>query len=84
MGPDRLESAFRNRLEFPSGIKLSAMVNSDFARQRGEMVLQRSTLRTGHGEPVSQENKREKEDIRASAAQTQKVCVCHHDTHGLI
>lgn len=60
VGRDRLEPAFQNRLEFPSSTEPAAMVNSDFARQRGRVVLQRSRLRTGHAEPVSAENKRKR------------------------
>lgn len=79
MGRDRFESAFQNRLEFPSGTKLSARVNSDFARQRGGLVLQRSRLRTGHAQPLSARRTREKEEH--TAAHTEKVCVCVTGTH---
>lgn len=83
-GRDRFESASRNRLEFPSGAELSSMVNSDFARQRGGMGLQRSVLRTGHAEPQTEQEKR-KENARASAAQAGKgLHLCHYDTHVLI
>lgn len=79
MGRDRLESAFQNRLEFPWGTELSARVNSDFARQRGGLVVQRSRLRTGHAQPLSARRTREKEEH--PVAHTEKVCVCVTGTH---
>lgn len=84
MGRDRLESAFQNRLEFPSGTKLSALVNSDFARQRGRM--QRSRLRTGHAESLSAQRTRQKaeEHTCLCGAHTESLHLCHDDTHGPI
>lgn len=82
MGQDRLESAFQNRLEFPSGTKLSALVNPDFARQRGRMVLQRSRLRTGHAEPLSAHRTREKEGkthVPLQHIQRKSVTMTHMD-----
>lgn len=86
VGRDRLESAFQNRREFPSGTKLSTLVNSDFARQRGRMVLQRSGLRTRQAEPLSAQRTREKEEEHRClcGAYRESLHVCHCDTHGLI